>query len=52
MVNVNILGKETDRSVVPAYFELQDIEQGWTVTSISFSQAADESSGTAETVQQ
>jgi hypothetical protein len=49
----NILGKETDISVIPVYFQLHDIEQGWTVTAISFIQPYDiESSKKAEVIQQ
>ncbi|SFM49326.1 COG1361 family protein [Methanolobus profundi] len=39
--SVDILGNEGDVSVVPIYFQLHDIEQGWTVTGVSFIQAFD-----------
>ncbi|WMW21827.1 hypothetical protein RE476_10665 [Methanolobus mangrovi] len=49
----NILGKETDISLIPVYFQLHDIEQGWTITSVSFSQPFNiESSKTADVIQQ
>lgn len=50
---VDIIGNEAGISVVPVYFQLHDIEQGWTVTSVSFIQPFDiGSSGAAEVVQQ
>ncbi|WP_342303617.1 hypothetical protein [Methanolobus sp. ZRKC5] len=49
--SVDILGKETDISVIPVYLQLHDIDQGWTVTSVSFIQPYDiESSRSAEVV--
>lgn len=51
--SVDILGKETDVSVIPVYLQLHDIEQGWTVTSVSFIEPFEmESSRAAEVVQQ
>ncbi|GEM_PF-4367733 len=52
VASFNILGKEIGISVIPVYFQLHDIEQGWTVTNVSFIQPFDiESSKAAEVIQ-